>query len=161
MRTFGEYRPTQFDCKGLGSDETSEAWLVAPCGTNRDADCLQRSNWESMVVALNKLDPECKDHTEHEFGHWACGWFRIAIVRPGTECAKYAESIESALSDYPVLDESHYSDMQTNEAIEYWGNMSLRERVELCQRCNVNPMAARHDSIPDNDCMWEQLTAEG
>lgn len=142
MRTYAEYRPTVLDAAGLGLPDQQD-WLVAPCGTNRDAGITTRSNWRVMLAELAKVDPEGNDHEEHSFGHWACGHFEIVIVRPGSKCAELCEGFESALSRYPILSESDHSDLEDQEIIEYWENARLKERVELCSENGVSIFAAR------------------
>jgi len=130
MKRYAEFKPTGFDCKGLGLDDQQD-WLVHPCGTNRDANALTRSNFEVSVRDLEKLDPDGNDHEVHRFGHWACGWFEIIIVRPETPCAADAESTEAGLADYPVCCDSHFSETEEQEALKTWQNCyNDRERLE-------------------------------
>jgi hypothetical protein len=117
MQTYKEFRPTGFD-DHISLDD-KEDWLVVPCGTNRDADCLTESNYYS---ALEELSGEGDDVEVLEFGHWACGWFSIIVVRPDTEAHKTAEEIESALADYPILDEDDFSEREQKAADETWKN---------------------------------------
>lgn len=161
MKTYSEFRPSGFDCKGLGLDDRQD-WLVAPVSVNRDSDCLTRSNWAVVTSELEACsgetsqdEPDCE---VHEFGHWACGWFKIALVRPGSKAAEVAEQWESALADYPVASDEHFSELETNEACEYWAGMSLRERVRLCQSAHVSVFAARRDDVPEG--VWELLTEQ-
>jgi hypothetical protein len=122
MRTYSEFRPTSHDSAGLGLDDR-QSWLVAPCGTNRDAGAWTRSNWETQLASLGDSD----DVEVHRFGHWGPGWFEIAIVRPGSDAAKEAERIESALEDYPVLDDEHFSQTEREEADEVWSKCYTTE----------------------------------
>ena len=107
MKTYSEFRPTGFDPKGLALEDRQD-WLVAPCGHNRDSTLLDESNWATQLKAL----PEGDDAEIHCFGHWACGWFEILIVRPGSAAAKEAEELEGALSNYPVLSDEDYSERE-------------------------------------------------
>lgn len=130
MKTYSEFAPSGFDTRGLNLPDRQE-WLVHPCGTNRDADVLTRSNWDVACADLLKLDPEGDDHEVHRFGHWACGWFEIVLVRPETLCATDAKQTEAALSDYPVLCDSHFSDAEQTEADAVWLNCySVSQRIE-------------------------------
>jgi hypothetical protein len=154
MQTYSKFRPTGFDCAGLGCDDQQD-WLVAPVGVNRDSDCLTRSNW--AVVTADLESKGANDVRIHRFGHWACGWFEVCLVRPGSVAAQAAEGLEGALADYPVASDEHFSDLETNEAYEYWSAMSLRERVQCCQRARVNVFAARRaGEVPEG--IWELLT---
>src|SRR4029453_2987792 len=105
LQTYREFAPTGFDRAGAFLPDQG-AWLVAPVSVNRDSDLVTKSNWEVQGIAL---DDAAGDYEIHRFGHWACGWFEIAIVRPGSECARVAEEIADQLADYPVLSESDLS----------------------------------------------------
>lgn len=129
MITYREFRPTGFDRAGLGLDDRQD-WLVAPVGTNRDADALTRSNWRVVLGDLESKDTG-EDLEVHRFGHWGPGWFEIILVRPGSECAKCAEAWENALSDYPVACESDFSEEESEESLKVWKDCySERERLE-------------------------------
>lgn len=128
MRTFKEFQPTGFDAKGLGS-EGREDWLVI-IGTNRDADCLTRSNWEVITKDVTRYNDQggCEIL---RFGHWACGWFEILIVEPNTPRARLAEKWLAALEVYPVADEYHFSDLEYIEACEVWQSCyTTKQRIE-------------------------------
>ncbi len=161
MQTYSEFQPTGFDRKGLGVEDHQD-WMVAPVATSRDAGCLQRSNWEVVTSELAKVDPEGLDHEVHRFGHWANGWFEICLVRPGSACDGICEGWESALADYPVADDDHFSNLETEEAGEAWSNMRLGDRVRLLQKHGTprypgGPsdwlwvLQARHDYPPSDD----------
>ncbi len=146
MQTYAKFRPTGCDVAGLGLDEQQD-WLMVPVGTNRDADILTRSNWEVVKKDLfAQPDSDnadgCADVQIHRFGHWACGWFEIMIVRPGTKAAECAEQWEAALSDYPVASDEHYSNMQFEETEEYWSRCNLRDRKQDCERARVSVFEA-------------------
>lgn len=116
MQTYKQYRPTGFDPSGLGLSDRQD-WLVLPCGRNRDSDCLAESNFAS---ALASLGGESEMVEVHRFGHWACGWFEIILIKPGTDAATEAERIEAALSDYPILDDSDFSEREHEAAQQAW-----------------------------------------
>lgn len=119
MKPYSEFRPTQFDCRGLALPE-QQHWLVAPCGTNRDADALTRSNFNSLLKALGG---ESATVQVHRFGHWGPGWFEIILIDPAdAERVKLAEEIEAALQDYPIVSEEDFSREETEEANEVWRN---------------------------------------
>ncbi len=127
MKTYAQFRPTGFDTKGLGCDD-EQAWLVAPIGLNRDSDALTRSNWR---VVLKDLGGEGEDVQVHRFGHWACGWFEVCLVRPGSTAAKSAEEWEAALANYPVASDEDFSEEEQTEANETWANCYRdAERIE-------------------------------
>lgn len=130
MKRYGDWAPTRFDSRGLALPDQQD-WIVHPCGTNRDADALTRSNFHIACRDLEMLDPEGEDHEVHRFGHWACGWLEIIIVRPDTRCAEDAKETESALNNYAVLDDEDFCLEEESEANEAWKNCySDRERLE-------------------------------
>jgi hypothetical protein len=160
MERYSGFQPTAFDCKGLALDN-QQGWFVVPVARNRDSEVLAESNFAATVKALRKTGPEASDGEEgdweiHRFGHWANGWFEIIVVREGTEAFKVAEEIEGALADYPVLDESDYSERECEAAEETWKWFSKRDRIRVCQRAGVSIFAARHD-FPPSEC-FEYLT---
>lgn len=137
MITYGEFQPTFFDARGLGLSDRQD-WLVVPIGVNRDSRCIERSNWAVVTEDIAKADPEGEDHEIHRFGHWGPGWFELCLVRPGSKAHECAAEWECALADYPVADESHYSELQTNEANEYWRTMSSKERVYYLNKAGLS-----------------------
>lgn len=118
MQTYSNFKPTQFD-HNIPLDPDRSTWYVVPCGTNRDADCGTESNYHS---ALRLLGGESDTVEVLRFGHWACGWFEVIIVKPGTEAYNVAEKIESDLEDYPILDDNDFSDREYTVACETWKN---------------------------------------
>lgn len=147
MQTYSEYRPTGFDSAGLNLPD-QQSWLVLPCGRNRDSDALSESNFSA---ALESLGGESETVEVHRFGHWACGWFEIIIVDPNSPAAEIAQDIDNSLADYPILDESDYSEREWERAGSYWEQCSISERVEWCQRYGASIFAARRDYIPEDD----------
>jgi hypothetical protein len=117
MQTFKEYKPTDFDSAGLGSDETNQAWLVIPVIQTRDSDSFELSNF---AAALEMLGGEGEDVQVHRFGHWGPGWFEIIIVNPlNPAILKIAEDIERSLESYPLLDDEDYSEREYEAQHEY------------------------------------------
>lgn len=160
MKPYSEYRPTGCDPAGLGLDEQQD-WLVPDqVGRNRDSAYWVEANFTAFEREMKKIDPEGNDHENHRFGHWACGWFEIIIVRPGSPAAIEAEKLNDALSDYPILDESLHSEYEEEAKQAYWKNMSLKERVTLIGNRNrvgqkyLSVMAARHEGYPSELCEW-------
>jgi len=134
MKTYSEFRPSQFDTKGLGLEDRQD-WLVASVAQNRDSDVLTRCNFavaRDMLITASGDDES--DVEVHRFGHWANGWFEIILVRPGSAAAGAAEEIEAALADYPVLDENKFSDMCQEEANEIWKQFRLKDRITYYEK---------------------------
>mgnify|MGYP003117738496 CR=1 FL=1 len=142
MRLYREFQPTGFDHRGLGLRDQQD-WLVVPVTRNRDSGPAEESNWET---ALKMLDPDddCEDMETHSFNHWACGWFEIIIVKPGTKAAEVAEDIESALADYPLLGDEDCSERE-------WEAHSTSVEEEL------NRIAWKHDGEVSEDCDYGRL----
>ncbi len=131
MDTYAKFQPTGFDPAGLALDDQQD-WLVVPVGRNRDSGCLDESNFAS---ALESLGGESETVEVHRFGHWACGWFEIIIVKPDSDAAKEAESIESALADYPCLDDEDFSQRETEEADRVWAScFNVKQRIEYIEK---------------------------
>lgn len=133
LSTFAEYR-AQPDF-GTSIDHDRDTWLIAPCGQNRDSDTLTRSNFAVMMAELERIEQDAQTEGAeyfdifelHSFGHWACGWVEIVLVRPGTAAAVYVAELADSLADYPVADESHFSQLESEEAAEAWQNWGARD----------------------------------
>ena len=133
MERYCDFQPSAFDSRSnfmaFDADalESIEEWFVLPCSRNRDSDCLTESNF---AVALEMLGGESETVQVHRFGHWACGWYEIIVVKPETDAAKKAEEIEKSLDDYPVLDDEDFSERESKAADETWKNCySNEERI--------------------------------
>ena len=95
---------------------------------SRDSEILTKSNW---AVALEELGGESEHVEIHRFGHWACGWWEALCVAKDSEAWEPAKEMHDSLSDYPVLDEEHHSEMETEEANRIWSEcFDPKERVE-------------------------------
>ena len=114
-------------------------WLV--CATlNRDSDCLSRSNYRSFIKILggkgtegNKGSCEINENLRiEESTHWACGWLQYLIINPAAvELIAVAEETLSRIDDYPVLDESDFSELEMDEANEVWSNcFNTNDRIK-------------------------------
>ena len=126
MQRYGEYAPTPFDQRGLGLPDQQD-WLVV-VGRNRDSDVLNKSNFHS---ALRELGGESDTVQIVRFGHWGPGWIELILVDPQDEQRReIAESIEASLADYPILDESDFTERETEEADRIWRDWyDANERV--------------------------------
>jgi hypothetical protein len=124
---------------------------------SRDSDALTRSNFE---YGLESLGGESETVQIVRERHWAVGWVEwIAIHESDTESLQRADEMLCALSDYPVLNESHFSELEYSEAENQWQQMPIKWRVELCQQAGISVFSARHDYIPqcDNGYIYESL----
>jgi len=102
---------------------------------NRDSDSLTRSNFDCIARDLRKEAekhgaPDCIE--EHEFGHWACGWVKQLILASNAPEALFraAEAIHADLEDYPVYNEDHWSELEYNEAADFWDSFRPRDKVQ-------------------------------
>jgi len=130
MKPYAQWAPSGFDTRGLALPDR-QGWLVVPTSRNRDSGCLDESNFAVAEKLLAAVDPEGEDHENHRFGHWACGWFEILIVRPGSKAAAEAEGIEAGLENYPVLDDEDFSEREQEAAQLTWTNcFNDRERLD-------------------------------
>lgn len=114
MIPYSEFQPSTHDPKGHLLPNRQD-WLVVPVGRARDSEALAQSNF---AVALERLDGGSDTVEVHLFNHWACGWFEIIIVEPGSYQELIAMDIENDLSDYPILDETDYSRRVAEEQAE-------------------------------------------
>ena len=125
MQTYASFSPTGFD-HHINFEDSRESWLIL-LSQNRDSDCLTRSNF---TCALEALGGESETVEVHRFGHWGCGWFELILVDPNSPQAQIAQDIENALSDYPVLNEEHFSELEELEALQVWQNCySPKDRI--------------------------------
>jgi hypothetical protein len=118
-------------------------------GQHRDSDSLSRSNF---ICGLEKIGGESDTvHIVHE-SHWAVGWVEwIAIHESDSQALEKANEIMRRLDGYPVVNEDHWSELEWNEACEYWERLSVRDRAEYCQRAGLSIFAARRDYMPSDD----------
>lgn len=103
------------------------------CGQTRDSDALERSNFRSMLKALGGESEAVIVVREN---HWACGWVEwIAIHQDDEKSLVIADEIKGRLEDYPVLDESDFSDLENEDAQEIWANcFDPAERLEYVRQ---------------------------
>ena len=70
----------------------------------------------------------------HRFGHWACGWFEVVLLRPGSPAFEEAERIEGALADYPILNDEAFNQAEWEAAAENWRTMRVKDRIEMMRK---------------------------
>ena len=149
--------PTGFDSArnfSGDSDHLHDHYFVAPVSTSRDADILTRSNWDVVTDEILKVARH-NDTEIHRFGHWGCGWYeQLLIHKSDTEALKVAEEWCCTLADYPVASDVHYSELQREEAAEYWERMDIKERLKVLENTvnrwayNVSIFVTRRDELP-------------
>ena len=137
---------------------------------HRDSSILDNSNFECLKEHLMKAvkDPNLgeapprKDPSDWydipegwiydwSASCWAHGWREYLMVRADApeELLKVAQEIHDDLTNnYPVFNDDDYSHRQDEAICEFWGRMSISERVYLCQKAEVSVFTARHEEIP-------------
>ena len=132
----------------MPSDYAGEVWpaYYVGLGIHRDSSRVARSNFD---VFLRELGGESETvHVVRE-GHWAVGWVEwIAIHQDDETACEIADEMLCALDDYPVLDDTHLSELENQEIGEQWVAMRLLDRVEACRNAGVSIFAARRDEVP-------------
>jgi hypothetical protein len=130
------YKPKNLKRWSTPSHYFGASWpnhYSAGVGQSRDSDCLERSNFVCMLEALGG---ESNVVTVVRESHWAVGWVEwIAIEADGTDTSNaallVADDIQADLQDYPVINEDHWSELETEEANEVWHNCySPQERIQ-------------------------------
>ncbi|GAA4523287.1 hypothetical protein GCM10023174_04940 [Chelativorans composti] len=93
-------------------------YCSAGVGQHRDSDALARSNFSCMITALGGESETVKVVRE---SHWAVGWIEwIAIHEGDSKALAIADDIAAKLESYPVIDEDHWSELETEEADKFW-----------------------------------------
>lgn len=126
-------RPSDFGY--YGNYPLFESWGITPIGQHRDSDALDRSNYRRILADMTKSHPdEDMGETVLEWisdfrsSHWAVGWSEQIIVRvlydadeditPSNITSAFREIMEIAdylSTDYPVYDDSDYSELELEE----------------------------------------------
>ena len=88
-------------------------WFIV-AAQNRDSDTLDESNFAVLKTRLG-------DKAEIERAtHWACGWVDYLIIAPNDKAAlRIAIEAQNAIDQYPILDESHFSELEWNKFWDY------------------------------------------
>lgn len=131
-------RPSHFmDCADF---DRREYFVVY--GRHRDSDLLTESNWRVMLA---RLGGESETVLVIRDSHFLVGWVE-AIYIHHSDIARclLADGMLGDIDDYPILDESDYSDLECDRAFDYWSRCSLSERIDWCRRYGVSIFAARH-----------------
>lgn len=129
----------------------------------RDSDAMARTNWnaarERLCVAAGVDSVAADDSTAPVYdwraSHWACGWVEYLMVSKSAPAAVIAEAqaIADDLDSYPALDEDAWSNLEWEEATDYWASLSVRDRAEMIRdyapECSL--FAARRPWLPENE----------
>ena len=133
-------------------------WFVF-LGQDRESDALTRSNFDCGLARLGGESDTVRVVREK---HWAVGWVEwVAVHESDTAACDHAEKMLADLDAYPVLDEDHFSDLEWEEAAQYWRGLTIAERVDLCREARVSIFAARHNYPPADDSGYIHETLRG
>ena len=118
-----DYEPTNLKLWTMPENYFGEVWPAtysAGVGQSRDSSALERSNFAAMLKAIGG---ESETVTVVRESHWAVGWVEwIAIHQDDSAALKTADDIQKRLEDYPVIDESDWSEREDEDAQEIWTN---------------------------------------
>jgi hypothetical protein len=129
------------------ADFDRREYFVA-AGQHRDSDTLTRSNFRSILAALGG---ESETVIIVRDSHFAVGWVEAVYIHESDSAAlATADAILERLEGYPVVDEDDWSGLEYAEAAEYWGRLSVSERLDYCQKYRCSPFAARRADLPDD-----------
>lgn len=125
MASLSLTRPDDFGY--WGNADLFHTWGWAGIDYNRDSGVLDKANYQAFH---RDIVPLYEDHfTSERMNHWAVGWVERTLVKvlhndvDGiistniTEAFCETLSVLESLSDYPVLDDALYSDMEWEENI--------------------------------------------
>lgn len=108
--------------------------FVVGLSRSRDSATLPESNFESLLVALGGVSNSVR---VVRFGHWGCGWFEqihVSVRAPAK--LKILMECLNALADYPVLDDSDYSEREQAEQADnltYYGSDWAKETAKVLE----------------------------
>lgn len=125
FKSFAWHRATDLD--------DGENWAILYTH-NRDSGLLDVSNAAAIAKALEPFtEGDDPDVVGEQHDHWACGWIdgfsiRVFRTRSGeiTEAFKVYHALTARMTDYPVLDESDYSEREYEAALENIGLSAWR-----------------------------------
>ena len=91
---------------------------------NRDSGLIDVSNHHAIAKALDKYDEgENPTVSWQDHSHWAVGWVTAAVIRVYmrnghiTKAFKTWCDLQARLEDYPILDETDYSEREYDAAL--------------------------------------------
>lgn len=162
----------QFPATGYAGADLSDWYPIV--GKHRDSDALDRTNFDAALARLQAIaghdEPmaalRCRWYQEDGegdvreavsvmgFSNPFTSWSESIMVHKDADPAVLAEA-EAILEDlaaYPVLDEDAFGTLEYDEAHDWWRDMGLKNRMELCREAGVSVFAARRaDEIPQDD----------
>jgi hypothetical protein len=120
-----------------GDNQTGNYVLLS---RHRDSDDLTESNFATALAMLGGESASVRVIRE---SHWAVGWLEtILIAATDIESVRIGNEIAASLADYPVLDESDWSERETASADTIWRDCyDWRDRIAYIRK--------HRDSWPD------------
>ena len=120
---------------------------------HRDSDPLTRSNYRVLAARLANTMA-----VTEESSHWAVGWIERLIVAPGDRAAlRVALAAHRAMDDYPVLDETDWSELEHSE---FWsfakGELGDRDGWD---EAVADAMAHSNSGPGEESAEWEIIQA--
>lgn len=105
-------------------------------GRTRDSDNLTNSNFETGLAALGGESETVKVVCE---SHWAVGWVEwIGVHQSDDTALKLADQMQERLEDYPILDDSDYSNRE-------WEDFTSNCQQAVKDYCNDNSLELTDD----------------
>ena len=114
------YTPTILKKWTRPDSYAGQSWpeYYSAAGRSRDSDTLEESNFQSI---LRRLGGESETVLVVRESHWAVGWVEwVAIHETDSAALRTADECRESIEDYPILDESDYSEREWNECAEFW-----------------------------------------
>ena len=143
-------------------------WFVFFLSQNRDSDCLTRSNFQCAFELLKKHatdieSEDCKSVQLVSENHWAVGWIEwIAIHESNKPAIEEACAIYERFENYPVVNESHLSEMEWGEYLEAWKSYGHREFIRELERVELIEEGCLDESTPEQTiALFEALIPSG
>ncbi len=119
-------RPGSFMYMG-DNEEMFETWSLGPTIQHRDSPILDKSNAAAMISTLEADPTLADDWYVSESSHWGVGWveqlsFKVVDTdgKP-SRVARVIKGMMDSLEEYPVLDDSAFSEMEHEATLKNIG----------------------------------------
>ena len=167
--TFGEWCAAQTHFMRWDRNNTEiDSWIVVPYTYCPNvAEILDESNHQALLSALDAAGED--DYIVRRHNHWATP-YEMILVRPGSAAFDAADQCIAALADYPVLDESDFSDREyaQQHADIADGLASLTVLDADGDELDTSGHVTLADGLPDPDLrsslvhqIWEHMWNDG
>lgn len=134
------YDPKFLKLWAMPDNYFGRVWPATYCagfGRSRDSDCLEESNFQTAKKAILAASV-CEETQLVREGHWGVGWVEwIAIHQDDYAALKVADECVAAVADYPVLDDSDFSEREQAEADRIWSDCyRVKDRIEYIRNAS-------------------------